>query len=367
MTRTPLARSQRAEPTTSFVRSLPVGFGDRVVRWQRQQGRHHLPWQVRDPYRVWLSEVMLQQTQVSTVLVYYPRFIARFADLRALAEADLDAVLASWSGLGYYGRARNLHRCARQLVAHCGAAFPRSSAELVKLPGIGRSTAAAIAALCFDERVAILDGNVKRVLARVLAVDADLSAPAALRGLWDAATGLLPESDMPTYTQGLMDIGATVCTARSPHCLLCPLKDVCRAAAAGVPECYPVQSRRSMRSQRDTVWLDLRRGQQVWLVKRASSGVWAGLWSLPEFESMDAFALASTDWPGAGDTEAPFVHVLTHIDWTLRPVTWRLPARLSKRALVDVVARWPEGSWFDVEAALSLGLPAPLRKRLADG
>ena len=367
MTQAPVARSRRAEPTPTPLRDLPAGFGERVVQWQRQHGRHHLPWQVRDPYRVWLSEVMLQQTQVSTVLVYYARFIARFPDLQSLADTDLDAVLALWSGLGYYGRARNLHRCARLLVAHHGAAFPRSSAELAKLPGIGRSTAAAIAAICFDERVAILDGNVKRVLARVLAFDADLSEPAALRDLWDAANRLLPESSMPIYTQGLMDIGATVCTARSPRCLLCPLNGICKAAAAGKPERYPVKSRRATRSRRDTVWLDLRRGDRVWLVKRPSSGVWAELWSLPEFDSLDAFALASADWPGAGDAETPFVHVLTHLDWTLRPVIWRLPARLSKQALGQVVERWPEGSWFDVETSSSLGLPAPLRKRLAAG
>ena len=308
---------------------------------------------------------MLQQTQVSTVVFYYERFIARFPNLPALAEAGLDDVLALWSGLGYYGRARNLHRCAVQLVAEYGATFPRHSADLAKLPGIGRSTAAAIAAICFDERVAILDGNVKRVLARVLAYGGDLAAPAPLNALWDAATRLLPDTDMPTYTQGLMDIGATVCTTRSPHCLLCPLNGDCKAAAAGTPERYPLKTRRPTRARRDTVWLDLRWRRQVWLVRRPSNGVWAGLRSLPEFESLDALASASTEWPGVSTMEAPFVHVLTHLDWTFRPVLWRLPARLSRQALADVTGRWPDGSWFDLNAALSLGLPAPLRKRLA--
>ena len=211
-------------------------FGKTVVAWQRRHGRNALPWQnTRDPYRVWLSEIMLQQTQVVTVLGYYERFLARWPRVTDLAAATLDEVLAQWAGLGYYSRARNLHACARVVAELHGGEFPATAAGLQTLPGIGRSTAAAIAAFCFGERVAILDGNVKRVLGRVLAFDGDLASSAAEKKLWDRATELLPERDVDRYTQGLMDLGATVCTARSPDCLLCPVQPLCRAQKAGDP------------------------------------------------------------------------------------------------------------------------------------
>ena len=198
------------------MKAPPAGFAGRVVRWQESHGRNELPWQnTRDPYRVWLSEIMLQQTQVATVLEYYPRFLARFPDVASLAAAHLDEVLGLWSGLGYYSRARNLHRCAVDVVALHGGEFPRSAAALETLPGIGRSTAAAIASFCFGERAAILDGNVKRVLTRVLGFDADLAVAANERNLWTQAEAMLPnrgvQEAMPRYTQGLMDLGATVC------------------------------------------------------------------------------------------------------------------------------------------------------------
>ncbi len=345
---------------------LPEGFAGRVIAWQRTHGRHGLPWQqAREPYRVWLSEVMLQQTQVTTVLAYFDRFVARFPDVRALASATQDEVLALWSGLGYYGRARNLHRCAQVVVAEHGGEFPRSSAALAELPGIGRSTAAAIAAFCFGERVAILDGNVKRVLARVLAFDGDLSQAAAERQLWDAATALLPSRDIDTYTQGLMDLGATICLARSPRCLLCPAHGVCAAAKAGLQESYPVKTRRLVRGRRENVWLDLRWQGRVWLVQRAETGVWAGLWSWPEFDSPASFEQASQAWPGRGEALPSFTHVLTHLDWLLHPVRWTLPARSPARAVSALLAPWPTGRWFELDAALALGLPAPLRKRLS--
>jgi A/G-specific adenine glycosylase len=340
-------------------------FAERVVAWQKQHGRHALPWQkTRDPYRVWLSEIMLQQTQVATVLAYYERFVARFADVRALAAADLGEVLAAWSGLGYYSRARNLHRCAQVVVAEYGGEFPTTSAALTQLPGIGRSTAAAIAAFCFGERVAILDGNVKRVLARVLAFAGDLAEARAERELWAAATDLLPAHDIGSYTQGLMDLGASVCTTRSPHCLLCPVREVCRAASAAMPQRYPVKSRRLARGRRENVWLELRWRDAVWLVERGPSGVCAGLWSLPEIDSMAAFVATTVGWPGRADVLDPFVHVLTHFDWHLQPVRWTFPSRTPAPTLAPLLAAWPAGRWLTNDAALSLGLPAPLRKRL---
>jgi A/G-specific adenine glycosylase len=343
---------------------VPSGLAGRVIAWQRRHGRHDLPWQGRDPYRVWLSEVMLQQTQVATVLPYFHRFVARFPDVGALAAASLDDVLGLWSGLGYYSRARNLHRAAQAIRDRHGGAFPATSAALEALPGIGRSTAAAIAAFCFGERVAILDGNVKRVLARVLAFDEDLAGTVALRRLWDAATALLPDADIEAYTQGLMDIGATVCTPRAPRCPDCPLRDVCGAAAAGEPERYPVKSRRLVRGRRENAWLEVRWRDRVWLVQRGPSGVWAGLWSLPEFDSLAALDAATAGWPGEGRAQPSFTHVLTHLDWTLHPVRWTVPDPASPLAIPQLAARWPEGRWFEVDEALRLGLPAPVRKRL---
>ncbi len=351
----------------SQPRELAANFAARVTAWQREHGRHDLPWQVRDPYRVWLSEVMLQQTQVATVRAYFDRFIARFPDLRALAAASVDDVLALWSGLGYYGRARNLHRAAQAIVAEHGGEFPRSSAALATLPGIGRSTAAAIAAFSFGERVAILDGNVKRVLARVLAFGGDLAETHAERELWNAATALLPEHGIEAYTQGLMDLGATICLARAPLCLLCPVHDLCRAARTGGQDRYPVKTRRGVRGRREHIWLELRRQGRVWLVQREASGIWAGLWSLPEFDSIEALREAGADWPGRCVELEPFTHVLTHLDWTLRPVRWMLPARTPARVVVAIEARWPSGRWCNVDEALRLGLPAPLRKRLVAG
>jgi len=359
----PDARRQSAVPP--FVGELPADFASHLVEWQRCHGRHSLPWQVdRDPYRVWLSEVMLQQTQVGTVLAYYTRFVDRFPDVLSLAAASLDEVLASWSGLGYYGRARNLHLCAKAVVAEHGGAFPRHSAELARLPGIGRSTAAAIAAFCFGERVAILDGNVKRVLTRVLAFDADLSGAVAERTLWEAATRLLPERDIATYTQGLMDLGATVCLTRAPRCGVCPVRGACAAAAAGTPERYPVKSRTLRRGRRASVWLDLRWRQQVFLVQRPAAGVWASLWSLPELDTAVALGAATDGWPGRLDIEPAFTHVLTHLDWLLQPARWTFPDDASAAAVDTLIAAWPQGRWFDLDAARALGLPEPLRKRL---
>ncbi len=207
-------------------------IAQRVLRWRQQFGRQGLPWQdTKDPYRVWLSEIMLQQTQVATVLDYYARFLQRFPDLAALAAAPLDDVLALWSGLGYYSRARHLHRCAQVLQREHGGVFPKTSQALAQLPGIGRSTAAAIAAFCFGERVAILDGNVKRVLGRALGFAGDLSLAAEERALWRQAQELVPERGVEHYTQGLMDLGATLCSVRNPACERCPLATLVRGPA----------------------------------------------------------------------------------------------------------------------------------------
>lgn len=343
------------------MNGLPAGFAGRVVRWQRTHGRNSLPWQnTRDPYRVWLSEIMLQQTQVAAVLGYYERFLARFPDVRALAVAPLDDVLALWSGLGYYSRARNLHRCAQEVVAQHGGEFPRTAAVLATLPGIGPSTAAAISSFCFGERAAILDGNVKRVLTRVLAFGDDLSSGANERRLWDHARELLPtrslNEDMPAYTQGLMDLGATVCLPRNPSCLLCPVQEACGAAKQGRPEAYPVKTRKLKRGA-ESLWLLHARSDDgaVWLQKRPTPGVWAGLYCLPVFASREALdEVLPASARGAVREVEPFVHVLTHKDLHLHPVQAVLPPGWAAG----------EGKWFAAGEWPALGLPSPVRRFL---
>ena len=341
---------------------IPRGLAAHVVQWQATHGRNSLPWQnTRDPYRVWLSEIMLQQTQVSTVLDYYPRFLARFPDVQSLAVGHIDEVLALWSGLGYYSRARNLYACACAVVAQHGGAFPRTAEVLQTLPGIGRSTAAAIASFCFGERVAILDANVKRVLTRVLGFSDDLAVAAHERVLWGLATELLPydalDSTMPRYTQGLMDIGATVCLPRKPVCLVCPLHAMCVARRVGNPELYPVKTRKLKRSA-ESWWLLLARDTQgrVWLQRRPAKGIWAGLYCLPVFA--DRAALEAVVPPralAALQDGAPFLHVLTHKDLHLHPVQW---------VAGGANAPATEGDWVAADKVLDMGLPAPVRKLL---
>jgi A/G-specific adenine glycosylase len=340
-------------------------FASRLSAWQHTHGRHQLPWQQsRDPYCVWLSEVMLQQTQVGTVLGYYERFLQRFPTVAALAAAPLDEVLALWSGLGYYSRARNLHRCAQAVVGQHGGVFPNNAATLQTLPGIGRSTAAAIAAFCFGERVAILDGNVKRVLTRWLGFNKDLALAAHERALWAQAQALVPEQDVERYTQGLMDLGATVCTPRAPACLLCPVADDCRAKQQGQPERYPIKTRKLKRTHRSNVLLWLEHRRKVWLVQRPDTGVWSGLWTLPLFDDLDELLALTTAWPGSSMPREPFTHALTHFDWVLQPLHCVLPERISAASLRRVEQALPSGRWVAPHELGSLGLPAPIKKLL---
>ncbi|HSI48947.1 MAG TPA: A/G-specific adenine glycosylase [Ideonella sp.] len=336
-----------------------------LIHWQRQHGRHHLPWQqTRDPYRVWLSEIMLQQTQVSTVLGYYQRFLERFPDVAALAAAPLDDVLTLWAGLGYYSRARNLHRCAQAVMRDFGGAFPPTAVLLETLPGIGRSTAAAVAAFCYGERVAIMDGNVRRVLSRALGFGEDLSLPRNERLLWTEADAMLPAAgeDMTAYTQGLMDLGATVCTPRAPACLLCPWETLCVAHREGRETDYPVKTRKLKRSKRAHALLWLQQGDAVWLQQRPDTGVWAGLYSLPEFEDVATLQAWLADGPGEGEPLPTISHVLTHFDWALSPVRARLPE--SSPLAQALPLKWPTGRWVAMEELPGYGLPTPVRKLL---
>ena len=332
------------------------------MQWQASHGRNHLPWQqTRDPYRVWLSEVMLQQTQVSTVLGYYQRFLDAFPDVASLAAAPQDAVLALWSGLGYYSRARNLHKCAQTVMEQWGGAFPQTAEELATLPGIGRSTAGAISSFCFSECVPILDANVRRVLTRVLGFDGDLAQSKNEKQLWVHAQQLCPTENlyeaMPRYTQGMMDLGATVCFPKKPDCGHCPVQRDCVAQAAGDPQHYPVRSRKLKRSSQ-SIWLLWAQSQSgaVWLTKRPTPGVWAGLHCLPLFDSEEEMrAVLPASLQGRLRPQAAFLHVLTHKDLHLHP--WRLD-------VAEQTVQWDAGQWVSAQTWPGLGLPAPIRKLL---
>jgi A/G-specific adenine glycosylase len=264
-----------------------TAFAAGVAQWQRRHGRRGLPWQgTRDPYRIWVSEIMLQQTQVAVVIPYFLRFIERFPGVHELAAAPAAAVMSAWSGLGFYSRARNLHRCAREIVERHGGRFPRTAQQLAQLPGIGRSTAAAIAAFAFGERAAILDGNVKRVLARHFGIAGPIGAAAVERQLWLLAESQLPARGVERYTQGLMDLGATLCVRLRPRCSACPVSESCSARAQGRTGELPTpRSAKPRRERHTTVAIIRDRAGGLLLEARPPTGIWGGLMSLPEFDA----------------------------------------------------------------------------------
>ncbi len=352
-------------------------FASRLVAWQARHGRHDLPWQRDpDPYRVWLSEVMLQQTQVATVIPYFERFVARLPDVAALAAAAQDEVLSLWSGLGYYSRARNLHRCAQEVVAAHGGRFPADPAALAALPGIGRSTAAAIAVFAFGGRAAILDGNVRRVLSRVFAVGGDPTSAAVQRRLWEIAERELPGQELRAYTQGLMDLGATVCTRSRPACARCPMSSLCEARSSGRIDEFPGRRQRRASPLREAVLLVVRGPAGIHLVKRAPTGIWGGLWSLPEASlagrdedttpTAAACEVAASLAAGLGLVNAelraldPFDHAFTHFRLRAYPVLVEVPGTVALAAAEPQTARW----WSPGLLA-DAPLPAPIRSLLA--
>ncbi|MES2015176.1 MAG: A/G-specific adenine glycosylase [Pseudomonadota bacterium] len=351
---------------TEFDTLAEPAFSQAVVTWQKTHGRHALPWQnTRDAYRIWLSEIMLQQTQVTAVLGYYARFLERFPTLESLACAPSEDVMAQWSGLGYYTRARNLHACARRVVAEYGGVFPGDPALLAELPGIGRSTAAAIAAFSCGARAAILDGNVKRVFARVFGIEQFPGLKVVEDGLWRRANALLPEQDIESYTQGLMDMGATLCTRSKPDCARCPLRDRCVAHASGRTAELPVRKPKKTIPEKQAALLLVLDGGQVLLQQRADSGIWGGLMSLPELDGhgargeIDAAAIGAAA-RAYGDVEEvqallPLVHVFTHYRLHIAPFKVALSSR----------AGTPEGyQWWDLAAIAQAPLPAPVKKLL---
>jgi A/G-specific adenine glycosylase len=341
-------------------------FSRKIIAWQRHHGRHGLPWQgSRDPYRVWVSEIMLQQTQVGAVTGYYQRFMDRFPDVVALAGASENDVLRLWSGLGYYARARNLHKAARAIASSPGAGFPRTAAEIELLPGIGRSTAAAIAAFCFGERAAILDGNVKRVLARRFGVEGFPGAAKVEADLWTLADRLLPNGaapeDIEAYTQGLMDLGATVCTRGAPECGKCPVSAECVARLTKRTAELPAPRAKKAYPTREAAWLLLRyRGQTV-MERRPSPGIWGGLWVFPEFGGGDParHCLAEFGCVLSSHTELPVLaHGFTHFRLEIRPIVCEVAMRERR-------AESPGRAWFPLKGAASEAVPVPVRKLLA--
>ena len=337
-------------------------FAARLIAWQRQHGRHDLPWQgTRDPYRVWLSEIMLQQTQVTTVIRYYSRFLQRFPDIASLANAAEDDVLAHWSGLGYYSRARNLHCAVRMVLQKHQGEFPAGFDDILALPGIGRSTAAAISAFAFGQRRAILDGNVKRVFARHFAIDGYPGASAVEAEMWRRAEALLPERDVEAYTQGLMDLGATLCTRTRPGCPRCPLAGTCVALSKGRVAELPQRKPVKVLPLKKTVMLIIRDRGEVLLEKRPPTGIWGGLWCFPEMPvASDAKEFCKRRWDMRVVPEKPLPvlsHGFTHflLDITPQPVSVR-----SRTLRVSE----PGQLWLHPGDALQAAIPTPVRKLL---
>ena len=354
--------------------SVSHGFAQRVIDWQVAHGRHHLPWQQsRDPYRVWLSEIMLQQTQVSTVIDYFERFLSRLPTVADLAQANEEEVMALWAGLGYYARARHLHACAKAVVSQWQGQFPSASQDLQTLPGIGPSTAAAIAAFCSGERSAILDGNVKRVLARYFGVDGDVSQSATIKQLWTLANDCLPSpalmrrqpKAMTAYTQGLMDLGATLCTRRQPACERCPLADRCVAHHTGRTQELPFKRKAAERPTRELHLLWLTHGSQVLLQRRPDKGIWGRLWCLPVFEAASLAQDAVNQWfakPLVCTRMASIGHDLTHFRLTLTPWRLALPDTEAPPTVAETAGQWVCG-----QTLRDLGLPKPIKSLLIGG
>lgn len=345
----------------------PQEFTEHLLRWFDVHGRHGLPWQVNPtPYRVWVSEVMLQQTQVATVIPYFERFMTRFADVESLAAAPLDEVLHLWTGLGYYARARHLAASAQILVAEQGGVLPQTLDALIQLPGIGRSTAGAILALACLQRQPILDGNVKRVLARVFGIDGDPSSKIPMERLWAQSDACTPTHRVAAYTQAIMDLGATVCTRANPACTLCPMNAGCVAALEGRQAQLPGRKPRRIRPAREATLLIAQsannNGSHAILVERQpASGLWGGLWSPPQFESERqalAWCLREIGDTAQSQSLPPIDHAFTHFDLRLNP----LCVRCLKGAKVS---DGDDRLWYPLDAPPRIGLPQPIRALFA--
>lgn len=337
-------------------------FSSRLIIWQKQYGRHDLPWQnTTDPYAIWVSEIMLQQTQVTAVIGYYSKFMQRFPTIAALADATQDEVLQHWSGLGYYSRARNLHNAAQTIMDEHGGMFPQDFDTIQTLSGIGRSTAAAIASFAFNQVQTILDGNVKRVLARHFAVEGWPGTPKIENQLWSLAESLLPATDMVAYTQGLMDLGATLCSRSKPQCPQCPLMGSCQAYQQQRVSQLPTPKPRKIIPEKHTTMLILRQGDHVMLEKRPPSGIWGGLWSFPEQESSDDYSAIAQQRFGMTvqlqKALPQLSHAFTHFKLHITPQPLIVTKQHSKVEEAGQI-------WLSIEDAIGAAIPTPVRKIL---
>jgi A/G-specific adenine glycosylase len=336
-------------------------FSEQLLAWYDVHGRKDLPWQQNPtPYEVWLSEIMLQQTQVSTVIPYYLRFTEQFPTVSHLANADVDNVLSLWTGLGYYARARNLHKAAKYIVENHDAKLPDNLEQLMALPGIGRSTAGAIMTLGFHQNYPILDGNVKRVLTRFFAIEGWPSKKEIENRLWLEAERLLPDKRIANYIQAQMDLGATLCTRSKPRCNDCPLKMDCRAYAQGNPTKFPTPKPKKATPTKYTNWIIvLNDKNEVLLTKRPATGIWGGLWTFPEV--IDATTIrdyCSTNLSLSVDAISeltPFQHVFSHFKLNIQPFV------ISTKHISNAVNENNTVNWYKIDDALTLGLPAPVK------
>ncbi len=332
-----------------------------IIRWQKQHGRHDLPWQnIQDPYAIWVSEIMLQQTQVTAVIGYYALFMQRFPSIADLAEATQEQVLQHWSGLGYYSRARNLHHAAQIIVDDFNGIFPQQFEDILSLPGIGRSTAAAISTFALNNPQPILDGNVKRVFARYFELDGWTGSPAILHKLWSIAERENPTEDAIAYTQGLMDLGSLVCSRTKPKCNQCPLNVGCLAFAHDKTHKLPTPKPKKALPERETAMLIIRMGKEILLEKRPQKGIWAGLWSLPEV-NVNAIASEAAKQLFGLETEpeetlAIVNHAFTHYKLAITPQPLTVTSANKQAA--------PNAIWMPIEDAIGAAIPTPVRNIL---
>jgi A/G-specific adenine glycosylase len=347
----------------STVTIAPQTFQEYILRWFDQHGRKHLPWQInKTPYRVWVSEIMLQQTQVATVIPYFERFMQHFPDLASLAQAADDEVLHQWAGLGYYRRARHLHHAAKIVMERHQGQFPSTLEDLCALPGIGQSTAGAILSIAFHHPAPILDGNVKRVLARFHAIMEPVNEKRTEDKLWDIAHHYTPLNRVADYTQAMMDLGATLCTRTRPTCMICPLVSDCSAHQQGLADLLPTKKATRELPIREATLLILKKGKHVLLYKRPPSGIWGGLWSLPEIPGtpkrqairhfcQQHFQLAVTDY----ETFPAFRHTFSHYHLDIRPVLIEI-----KKAPPKIVEAGQQ-IWYNPNRPEAIGLPKPIQ------
>lgn len=328
------------------------GFSTALISWQREHGRHNLPWQTGNPYHVWLSEIMLQQTQVATVIPYYLRFIASYPTIAELASSSEEQVLSHWSGLGYYARGRNLYRAAKMVASVHDGIFPNQYEQILALPGIGRSTAAAICAQAYHQPYAILDGNVKRVLARYCGISGATSIKSVEQLLWRQADALLPQHDVAVYTQALMDMGATLCTRSRPKCGLCPVQGDCAALQSGRVAELPTPRLRKMLPERYATFLLVMEGGDILLEKRGDSGIWGGLWCLPQLNQGELEEyLQLSGWAVKEQATLPaFTHAFTHFKLHIAPLRLTLSHKPAQPAM-----------WMNISEALDAAIPTPVR------